>query len=51
MPATFLNGEACLLTLRNLLMKHYDAEPKDGFTAPPAEEVSQRGSAKTPVGA
>jgi transcription-repair coupling factor (superfamily II helicase) len=28
MPATFMQGEACLLTLRNLLMKHYDAEPK-----------------------
>ncbi len=28
MPPTFMQGEACLLTLRNLLMKHYDAEPR-----------------------
>ena len=28
MPATFMESEACLITLRNLMMKAYDKEPK-----------------------
>ena len=28
MPATFMESDACLLTLRNLMMKAYDKEPK-----------------------
>ncbi|RYG67866.1 hypothetical protein EON77_16075, partial [bacterium] len=46
MPTTFMESEACLLTLRNLMMKAYDKEPKsekmtDASTEPKALEVMQ----------
>ena len=37
MPGTFMESDACLLTLRNLMMKAYDKEPKP---EPVAEEAS-----------
>ncbi len=36
MPATFMDSDAALLTLRNLMLKAYEKEPKPG--APPFEE-------------
>ena len=52
MPATFMESEACLLTLRNLMMKAYDKEPKDAKmidanTEPKALEVMQAAAAST----
>ena len=52
MPATFMESEACLLTLRNLMMKAYDKEPTatqmvETSTAPKPLEVMQAAAAST----
>jgi transcription-repair coupling factor (superfamily II helicase) len=40
MPATFMESDACLLTLRNLMMKAYDKEPKPDPVVEEAETTS-----------
>ena len=40
MPTTFMESEACLLTLRNLMMKAYDKEPREAKPVP-AEPTSE----------
>ena len=52
MPTTFMESEACLLTLRNLMMKAYDKEPKqaqmtDAVKEPTTLEVMQAAGANT----